>query len=61
IYEDEKKTAESPVRKNEGDNSKKSSSRKAKPNSEKTTLGDITQLAALKEEMEEKANKASKK
>ncbi|MBN2666088.1 MAG: 30S ribosomal protein S1 [Bacteroidales bacterium] len=60
ISEDEKKTAESPVRKNEGDNSKKSS-RKTKPNSEKTTLGDITQLAALKEEMEEKANKASKK
>jgi hypothetical protein len=28
---------------------------------EKTTLGDITQLAALKEEMEEKENKASKK
>lgn len=60
ISEDEKKTAESPVRKNEGDNSRKSS-KKAKPNVEKTTLGDITQLAALKEEMEEKANKASKK
>ena len=60
ISEDEKKAAESPVRKNEGDNSKKSS-RKAKPNAEKTTLGDITQLAALKEEMEEKASKASKK
>jgi small subunit ribosomal protein S1 len=60
ISEDEKKAAESPVRKNEGDSSRKSS-RKAKPNSEKTTLGDITQLAALKEEMEEKANKASKK
>ena len=37
------------------------SSRKTKPNAEKTTLGDITQLAALKEEMEEKANKASRK
>ena len=60
ISEDEKKAAESPVRKNEGDSSRKSS-RKAKPNSEKTTLGDITQLAALKEEMEEKASKASKK
>ncbi len=60
ISEDEKKAADAPVRKNEGDNSKKSS-RKAKPNAEKTTLGDITQLAALKEEMEEKANKASKK
>jgi small subunit ribosomal protein S1 len=60
ISEDEKKASESPVRKNEGDNSRKSS-KKAKPNVEKTTLGDITQLAALKEEMEEKANKASKK
>ena len=60
IYEDEKKAAESPARKNETDTSKKSS-RKTKPSAEKTTLGDITQLAALKEEMEEKANKASKK
>jgi small subunit ribosomal protein S1 len=60
ISEDEKKASESPVRKNESDNSRKSA-KKAKPNVEKTTLGDITQLAALKEEMEEKANKASKK
>jgi small subunit ribosomal protein S1 len=34
--------------------------RKAKTNViEKTTLGDISELAALKEEMEEKANKTS--
>ena len=39
----------------------KKAARKVKPNVEKTTLGDITQLAALKEEMEEKAGKASKK
>jgi small subunit ribosomal protein S1 len=60
IYEDEKKAADSATRKSESEAPRKSS-RKAKPNVEKTTLGDITQLAALKEEMEEKANKASKK
>jgi small subunit ribosomal protein S1 len=60
VYEDERKVAESATRKTEAEPARKSS-RKAKPNSEKTTLGDITQLAALKEEMEEKASKASKK
>ncbi len=60
VYEDEKKAVESVTKKTEAEPSRKSS-RKAKPNVEKTTLGDITQLAALKEEMEEKASKASKK
>jgi small subunit ribosomal protein S1 len=60
VYEDEKKAAESITKKTEAEPTRKSS-RKAKPNVEKTTLGDITQLAALKEEMEEKAQKASKK
>ncbi|MDQ1332912.1 MAG: small subunit ribosomal protein [Bacteroidota bacterium] len=60
IFEDEKKAAEAPVKKTESETPKKSS-RKAKTNMEKTTLGDITQLAALKEEMEEKENKASRK
>lgn len=60
VYEDEKKATETSAKKPEAETSKKSS-RKAKPNVEKTTLGDITQLAALKEEMEEKAGKASKK
>jgi len=60
VFEDEKKAVESPARKTEGEASKKSS-KKIKSNVEKTTLGDITQLAALKEEMEEKAGKASKK
>jgi small subunit ribosomal protein S1 len=60
VYEDERKAVETTARKPETEPSRKSS-RKAKPNVEKTTLGDITQLAALKEEMEEKANKASKK
>ncbi len=60
IYEDEKKAAEAPAKKPESETPKKSS-RKGKSGIEKTTLGDITQLAALKEEMEEKENKASKK
>jgi small subunit ribosomal protein S1 len=60
IFEDEKKATEAPAKKSEGETPKKSA-RKVKSNIEKTTLGDITQLAALKEEMEEKQNKASKK
>jgi small subunit ribosomal protein S1 len=59
-FEDEKKGAETTPKKSETETPKKSQ-RKAKTNIEKTTLGDITQLAALKEEMEEKENKASKK
>jgi small subunit ribosomal protein S1 len=60
VYEDEKKAAETPVKKAEPATTKKTT-RKQKSSSEKTTLGDISQLAALKEEMEEKENKASKK
>jgi len=60
VYEDQKKAVESATKKTEAEPARKSS-RKAKPNVEKTTLGDISQLAALKEEMEEKASKASKK
>ena len=60
VFEDEKKSAEAPAKKIESETPKKSA-RKPKSNLEKTTLGDITQLAALKEEMEEKQNKASKK
>ena len=60
VYEDEKKAAEAPVKKSEPVAQKKTA-KKTKSASEKTTLGDITQLAALKEEMEEKENKASKK
>jgi len=59
VYEDEKKAADSSSKKTEAETTKKSS-RKAKTGIEKTTLGDITQLAALKEEMEENENKASK-
>ena len=46
VYEDEKKAVETTIRKPETEPARKSS-RKAKPNVEKTTLGDITQLAAL--------------
>jgi small subunit ribosomal protein S1 len=60
IFEDEKKSAEGASKKAEADSTRKAT-RKLKSNLEKTTLGDITDLAALKEEMEEKANKASKK
>jgi small subunit ribosomal protein S1 len=60
VFEDEKKAAEAPVAKAESASPKKTA-RKQKTSSEKTTLGDISQLAALKEEMEEKENKASKK
>ena len=60
VYEDEKKAVEVPDKKAELVTQKKTS-KKPKSNSEKTTLGDITQLAALKEEMEEKENKVSRK
>ncbi len=60
VFEDEKKAAEVAATKPEPTAARKTT-RKAKTSSEKTTLGDISQLAALKEEMEEKENKASKK
>src|SRR5512133_735420 len=60
VYEDEKKAAESPAA-TKTEAAPRKTSRKQKSASEKTTLGDISQLAALKEEMEEKENKASKK
>ena len=60
IFEDEKRATEGASRKSEADSTRKTA-RKLKSNLERTTLGDISELAALKEEMEEKANKASKK
>jgi len=60
IFEDEKRAAETVVKKSEPETAKKGT-RKVKANIEKTTLGDISDLAALKEEMEEKQNKSSKK
>jgi small subunit ribosomal protein S1 len=60
VFEDERRAAEVQVKKAETETTKKST-RKVKSNMEKTTLGDISELAALKEEMEEKQNKSSKK
>jgi small subunit ribosomal protein S1 len=61
VYEDEKKAAEISAKKPETAAAAKKAPKKTKTSSEKTTLGDISQLAALKEEMEEKENKAAKK
>ncbi|MDM8003359.1 MAG: 30S ribosomal protein S1 [Bacteroidota bacterium] len=57
VFEDERKGTESASRRSEADNTKKAA-RKIKASLEKTTLGDITELAALKEEMEEKEAKS---
>jgi small subunit ribosomal protein S1 len=60
IFEDEKRATETVVKKSETETPKKAA-RKVKTNMEKTTLGDITDLQALKDEMEEKQKKSSKK
>jgi small subunit ribosomal protein S1 len=60
VFEDEKRATETVVKKTEAETTKKAT-RKVKTNIEKTTLGDITDLQALKDEMEEKQNKSSKK
>ena len=57
-FEEAKKVVETSEKSAETEKPKKAV-KKAKPNIEKTTLGDISELAALKEEMEEKANKTS--
>ena len=59
IFEDEKKASEKGTKKSEAETTRRAT-KKIKSNLEKTTLGDITDLAALKEEMEEKENKSSK-
>jgi small subunit ribosomal protein S1 len=56
VFEDERKGAEAATRRSETEGTKKAT-RKIKANLEKTTLGDITDLAAIKEEMEEKEGK----
>ncbi len=53
VYEDERKGSESASKRSETENTKKTA-RKIKSGLEKTTLGDISELAALKEEMEQK-------
>jgi len=59
IHEDEKKSAGRASKQSEGAEVRKAT-RKIKTNLEKTTLGDISELAALKSEMEE-SQKTSKK
>jgi small subunit ribosomal protein S1 len=60
VYEEVKKKGDEPKRKGEGAETKRAS-RKIKSNLEKTTLGDITDLAALKTEMEKNEKKGSEK
>jgi small subunit ribosomal protein S1 len=57
VFEDERKGSETSARRSEADNTKKAT-RKLKASLEKTTLGDITGLQALKDEMEEKEAKS---
>ena len=58
-FEDVKREAENTAKKSEQDTTQKAV-KKLKSNLEKTTLGDISELAALKDEMETKANEDAK-
>ncbi len=60
IHEDEKKTSDRSGKQSEGAEVRKQT-RKLKTNLEKTTLGDISELAALKSEMEQNQKSAKKK
>ena len=60
VYED-KKRREEDTKRRVTDTDKQRVTRKIKTNLEKTTLGDITDLAALKTEMEESQKKNTKK
>ncbi len=60
IHEDENKSSGRSVKQSEGAEVRKAT-RKLKTNLEKTTLGDISELAALKTEMEENQKSAKKK
>ncbi len=57
VFEDERKGSETASKRSESDNTKKAA-RKLKSSLEKTTLGDISELQALKDEMEEKEAKS---
>ena len=57
VFEDERKSTETATKRSETESTRKAT-RKIKASLEKTTLGDITELAALKEEMEEKEGKS---
>lgn len=56
VWEDRKKESEGAAKKAEGESTRKAT-RKLKSSLEKTTLGDISELAALKSEMEEQEKK----
>lgn len=58
MFEEDKRTADQGRKKTERQTTKKTT-QKIKSNLEKTTLGDISDLAALKTEMEEKEKKSS--
>ncbi len=60
VFEDEKRSTEVAEKKTTAANTKKTT-RKIKANLEKTTLGDISELAALKDEMEHNAKAQQKK
>jgi len=60
IHEDEQKSSERSTKQSEGAEVRKAT-RKLKTNLEKTTLGDISELAALKSEMEENQKISDKK
>jgi small subunit ribosomal protein S1 len=60
VWEDEKKSGDT-TKKKAGEGTAKKSTKKAKSSMEKTTLGDITDLAALKTEMEKNQKKTAKK
>ncbi len=60
VFEDDKKDSENAERKAQAAATKKAT-KKIKANLEKTTLGDITELAALKEEMEKNSDKEKDK
>jgi small subunit ribosomal protein S1 len=60
IHEDKKKSSDRSSKKSEGSEVRKAT-RKLKTNLEKTTLGDISELAALKTEMEQNQKSAKKR
>ncbi len=60
VFEDKDKPAKKTTRKS-GSSAARKSSKRTKSSLEKTTLGDITDLAALKSEMEEKEDKITRK
>jgi small subunit ribosomal protein S1 len=60
VFEDKKKEEQTASKKAETEETKKATTR-IKSNLEKTTLGDISELAQLKSELEEKEKKSNKK